>query len=35
MLNMIDNFNREALGTEVDCSLPFERVICAFKQIVS
>ena len=28
-LNVIDDFNREALGIEVDFSLPSERVIRA------
>jgi hypothetical protein len=27
MLNVIDDFNREALGIEVDFSLPSERVM--------
>ena len=35
VLNIIDDFNREALGIEVDFSLPSERVIRALKQIIS
>ncbi len=35
LLNVIDDFNREALGIEVDFSLPLERVIRALKQIIS
>ena len=35
LFNVIDDFNREALGIEVDFSLPSERVIPALKQIVS
>ncbi|VVE90497.1 integrase [Pandoraea bronchicola] len=31
-LNVIDDFNREALGIEVDFSLPSERVIRTLKQ---
>ena len=31
---MIDDFNREALGIEVDFSLPAERVIRALNQII-
>ena len=31
---VIDDFNREALGIEVDFSLPLERVIRALKQII-
>jgi putative transposase len=34
VLNVIDDFNREALGIEVDFSLPSERVIRALKQII-
>ena len=34
VLNVIDGFNREALGIEVDFSLPSERVIRALKQII-
>lgn len=33
LLNVIDDFNREALGIEVDFSLPAERVIRALDQI--
>lgn len=32
--NVIDDFNREALGTEIDLSLPAERVIRALEQII-
>lgn len=35
LFNVIDNFNREALGIEVDFSLPSEREIRALKQIIS
>lgn len=35
LFNVIDDFNREALGIEVDFSLPGERVIRALKQIIS
>jgi putative transposase len=34
LLNVIDDYNREALGIEVDFSLPSERVIRALKQII-
>ena len=34
VLNVIDHFNREALGIEVDFSLPSERVIRTLKQII-
>ena len=34
LFNVIDDFNREALGIEVDFSLPSERVIRALKQII-
>lgn len=34
LFNVIDDFNRETLGTEVDFSLPSERVIRALKQII-
>lgn len=34
MFSVIDNFNREALGIEVDFSLPSERVIRTLKQII-
>ncbi|WP_168708534.1 hypothetical protein [Hydrogenophaga sp. PAMC20947] len=33
MFNVIDKFNREALGVEADFSLPRERVIQALQQI--
>ena len=33
VLNVIDDYNREALGMEIDFSLPSERVIRALKQI--
>ena len=35
LFNVIDDFNRKALGIEVDFSLPLERVIRALKQIIS
>ena len=31
LFNVIDDFNREALGIEVDFSLPSERVISSLK----
>ena len=34
LFNVIDDFNREALGIEVDFSLPSERVIRSLKQII-
>lgn len=34
LFNVIDDFNREALGIEVDYSLPSERVIRALNQII-
>jgi putative transposase len=34
LFNVIDDFNREALGIEIDLSLPSERVIRALKQIM-
>ncbi len=34
LLNVIDDFNREALGMEIDFSLPSERVIRALTQII-
>jgi putative transposase len=34
LLNVIDDCNREALGIEVDFSLPSEGVIRALKQII-
>ncbi len=35
LLNVIDDFNREALGMEVDFSLPSERVIRILEQIIA
>jgi putative transposase len=35
LLNVIDGFNREAIGMEVDFSLPPKRVILEFKQIIT
>ena len=34
VFNVIDDINREALGIEVDFSLPSERVIRTLKQII-
>jgi putative transposase len=34
LLNVIDDFNREALGIEIDFSLPAERVIRSLEQII-
>lgn len=34
LLNVIDDFNREALGIEIDFSLPAERVIRTLSQII-
>jgi len=34
VFNVVDDFNREALGIEVDFSLPSERVIRTLKQII-
>lgn len=34
LVNAIDDFNREALGMEIDLSLPAERVIRALEQII-
>lgn len=34
LLNVIDDFNREGLGIEVDFSLPSERVIRTLEQII-
>jgi putative transposase len=34
LLNIIDDFNREGLGMEVDLSLPSERVIRALERII-
>jgi putative transposase len=35
LFNVIDDFNREAIGMEVDFSLPSERVIRELKQIIA
>jgi putative transposase len=35
LFNVIDDFNREAIGMEVDFSLSSERVIRELKQIIS
>jgi putative transposase len=35
LFNVIDDFNREALGIEIDFSLPSARVIRALRQIIS
>lgn len=35
LFNVIDDFNRKAIGMEVDFSLPSERVIRELKQIIS
>jgi putative transposase len=34
VLNVIHDFNREALGIEIGLSLPSERVIRTLKQII-
>jgi len=34
LFNVIDDFNREGLGIEVDFSLPAERVIRSLEQII-
>jgi len=34
LFNVLDDFNREALGIEVDFSLPTERVIRSLNQII-
>ena len=34
LFNVIDDFNREALGIEIDFSLPAARVIRALEQII-
>ncbi len=34
LLNLLDDFNREGLGIEVDFSLPAERVVRALNQII-
>ena len=35
LLNVIDDFNREALGIEVDLSLPSHRVIRVLAQVIA
>ena len=35
LFNVIDDFNREALGIEVDFSLPSERVVRSLDQIIA
>ena len=35
LFNVIDDFNREALGIDVDFTLPSERVIHTLDQIIS
>jgi putative transposase len=35
LFNIIDDFNREALGIEVDFSLPSDRVIRSLDQIIT
>lgn len=34
LLNVLDDFNREGLGIEVNFSLPAERVVRALNQII-
>jgi len=34
LLNIIDDFNREALAIEVDFSLPASRVVRALEQLI-
>ena len=34
LLNVLDDFNREGLGIEIDFSLPAERVVRALDQII-
>jgi len=34
LFNVIDDFNREGLGIEVDLSLPSKRMICSLGQII-
>jgi putative transposase len=34
LFNVVDAFNREALGIEADFSLPLERVIRSLEQII-
>lgn len=35
LFNVIDDFNREALGIEIDFSMPSERIIRALEQIIA
>ena len=35
LFNVIDDYNREVIGMEADFSLPAERVIREFKQMIS
>ena len=35
LFNVIDDFNREAFGIEVDFSLPAERVVRSLDQIIA
>ena len=35
LFNVLDDFNREGLGIEVDLSLPSERVIRSLEQIIA
>jgi putative transposase len=35
LINVIDDFNREALSIEADFSLPAQRVICSVQQIIA
>jgi hypothetical protein len=35
LLNVLDDFNREGLGIEIDFSLPAERVVRALNQIIA
>ena len=35
LLNVLDDFNREGLGIEVDFSLPAERVVRSLNQIIA
>ncbi len=35
LLNVIDDFNRESIGIEINFSMPSERVIRELKQIIS
>jgi putative transposase len=34
LLNVLDDFNREGLGIEIDFSLPSERVVRALNQTI-